>query len=244
MSASTSCIRSCCDDGWTFATDFPGATGDSLFGADFLRDIYLRADPKANGRVTVPVLWDRETGTIVSNESAEIIRMFNSAFDGLTGNRDDYWPESLRAEIEAVNARIYRGGQQRRLPRRLRDARRTAYDEAAAEVFETLDGWSGASATGAGCSATRSPRPTGASRRRCSASTRSITATSSATAAGSSTIPNLWAYARALYQQPGVAETVNFDHITTHYYSSHRSLNPTGIVPLGPDIDWTAPHGR
>jgi glutathionyl-hydroquinone reductase len=94
-------------DGWTFDTDFDGATGDALYGLPFLRDLYLKADPHISGRVTVPVLWDRERETIVSNESSEIIRMFNSAFDGLTGNRDDYWPAPLHDRIETVNARVY-----------------------------------------------------------------------------------------------------------------------------------------
>ena len=96
-------------DGWTFASDFPGTTGDRLFGLPFLRDIYTRAVPDVSGRVTVPILWDKKTGQIVSNESSEIIRMFNTAFDGLTGNRMDFWPEDLRAGIEAVNDRIYHG---------------------------------------------------------------------------------------------------------------------------------------
>ncbi len=94
-------------DGWTFATDFPGTTGDRLFGLPFLRDIYTRTDPKVSGRVTVPILYDTQRKTIVSNESAEIIRMFNGAFDDLTGNRDDYWPADLRDGIEEVNARVY-----------------------------------------------------------------------------------------------------------------------------------------
>ena len=96
-------------DGWTFDASVPGATGDSLFGSRFLRDVYVRADPRATGRVTVPVLWDRETGTIVSNESADIVRMFNDAFDAIAGNADDYRPEALRPEIDAVNARVYPG---------------------------------------------------------------------------------------------------------------------------------------
>ena len=95
------------EDGWTFATDFPVATGDPLHGAAFARDVYLRADPQMSGRVTVPILWDKAQDTIVSNESAEIIRMFNSAFDGLTGNTLDFWPQDLREAIEPVNARIY-----------------------------------------------------------------------------------------------------------------------------------------
>ena len=95
------------EDGWTFATDFQGATGDTLFGSDFLRDIYIKADPNFTGRVTVPVLWDKAQNTIVSNESAEIIRMFNSAFNEITGNTDDYWPTDLREQIADINERVY-----------------------------------------------------------------------------------------------------------------------------------------
>ncbi|MEM9032271.1 MAG: glutathione S-transferase family protein, partial [Pseudomonadota bacterium] len=94
-------------DGWTFGTDYPGATGDDLFGFDFLREVYLKANPEISGRVTVPILWDKVQGAIVSNESSEIIRMFNSAFDGITGNEVDFWPEAMRSEIEEMNARIY-----------------------------------------------------------------------------------------------------------------------------------------
>jgi putative glutathione S-transferase len=94
-------------DGWTFADDFDGATGDRLYGLPFARDIYIKADPEISGRVTVPILWDRQRETIVSNESSEIIRMFNTAFNDLTGNTDDYWPEELRDDIEPINARIY-----------------------------------------------------------------------------------------------------------------------------------------
>lgn len=230
-------------DGWTFATDWPGATGDGLFGARFLRDIYLRSDPRASGRVSVPVLWDRETETIVSNESAEIIRMFNSAFDGVTGNRDDYWPEALRSEIEAVNARVYRGVNNG-VYRAGFATTQAAYDEAATEVFATLNAMEerlgsrrwllGAALTEADWRlATTLFRFDLVYHGHFKCNRRRLI-----------DYPNLWAYARALYQHPGVAETVNFDHIATHYYVSHRSVNPSGVVPLGPDLDWTAPHGR
>lgn len=95
------------DDGWTFASDFPGATGDTLFAAQYLREIYVKADPTVSGRVTVPVLWDKKTNTIVNNESSEIIRILNGAFDGLTGNSLDFWPQDLREDLEPINARIY-----------------------------------------------------------------------------------------------------------------------------------------
>ena len=133
-------------DGWTFARDFDGATGDTLFGLPFLRDIYLRADPRISGRVTVPVLWDKMRATIVSNESSEIIRMFNSAFDGLTGNRDDYFPEPLRPAIEAVNGRVY-PGLNNGVYRAGFATEQAPYDKAVAEVFDTLDWLEGVLAT-------------------------------------------------------------------------------------------------
>ena len=126
------------DDGWTFDTNFDGATGDTLFGQEFLREIYLKADPKASCRVTVPVLWDKETGTIVSNESSEIIRMFNSAFNGLTGNTDDYWPEELRDEIEEVNRRVY-SNVNNGVYKAGFATTQEAYDAAIVPLFETLD---------------------------------------------------------------------------------------------------------
>jgi len=231
------------DEGWTFATDFPGATGDSLFGSAHLRDIYLRADPGASGRVTVPVLWDRETGTIVSNESAEIIRMLNAAFDGITGNAEDFWPEALRPEIEAVNARVYRG-LNNGVYRAGFATRQAAYEEAAEEVFATLD-W---------LEALLSERRWLLGERLTEADWRLATTLFrfdpvyhghfKCNRRRIVDYPNLWAYARALYQTPGVAETVDFAHIATHYYGSHRTINPTGVVPIGPALDWNAPHGR
>lgn len=230
-------------DGWTFAVDHPGATGDSLFGSRFLRDIYLRADPEANGRVTVPVLWDRESGTIVSNESAEIVRMFNASFDAITGNEADYWPEALRAEIEAVNARVY-DGLNNGVYRAGFATTQAAYDSAVSEVFATLD-WLEARLSDRrwllGERLTESDWRLGPTLFRFDAVYHGHFKCNRRRLID---YPNLWGYARSLYQQPGVAETVNFDHIMRHYYGSHRTINPTGIVPVGPDTDWSAPHGR
>ncbi|OSP55747.1 glutathione S-transferase family protein, partial [Pseudoruegeria sp. SK021] len=125
-------------DGWTFATDFPGATGDLLAQRRFLRDVYTDVDPQVSGRVTVPILYDTARQTIVSNESAEIIRMFNSAFDELTGNTDNYWPEDLRAAIEPVNQRIYdtvNNGVYKAGFATSQDA----YDAAVGPLFDSLD---------------------------------------------------------------------------------------------------------
>ncbi len=230
-------------DGWTFAADYPGATGDSLFGLPFLRDVYLRADAAASGRVTVPVLWDRETGTIVSNESAEILRMFNSAFGALAREAPDYCPPDLREALEPVNARIY-DGLNNGVYRAGFAARQTAYDTAAGEVFDTLD-WLEARLGDRrwvmGERLTEADWRLGPTLFRFDAVYHGHFKCNRRRLID---YPNLWSYARALYQHPGVAGTVNFDHITRHYYASHRTLNPSGIVPLGPDLDWTAPHGR
>ena len=230
-------------DGWTFGTDFDGATGDTLFGFDFLREIYTKADPKISGRVTVPILWDKEQGTIVSNESSEIIRMFNSAFDGITGNTDDYWPEALRDKIEAVNERIYdtvNNGVYKSGFATTQDA----YEEAVEPLFESLD-WIddtlsrnryllGDTLTEADWRLwTTLVRFDAVYHGHFKCNRRRIV-----------DYPNIWAYTRELYQRPGVAETLDLDHITAHYYYSHDMINPTRVVPVGPDLDWNAPHGR
>jgi putative glutathione S-transferase len=229
--------------GWTFDTDFAGATGDRLHGARLLREVYLRAEPRASGRVTVPVLWDRATGTIVSNESAEIIRMFDGAFGAIAGGGEDLCPPALLPEIDAVNARVYDG---------LNDgvyragfaAIQAAYDEAAREVFATLD-W-----LESRLAARRflvGDRPTEADWRLAPTLFRFDAVYHGHFKCNRRRIvdyPNLWAYARSLHQWPGVADTLNLAHVTTHYYASHRSLNPSGVVPIGPDLDWSAPHGR
>ena len=230
-------------DGWTFATDFDSTTGDHQFGLPNLRDVYLAADPAISGRVTVPVLWDKATGAIVSNESSEIIRMFNSAFDGLTGNFDDYWPADLRRAIEPVNARIYdtlnngvyKCGFATTQP---------AYDTAILPLFETLD-W--LDDHFAHSRYLLGDRLTEADWRLFTTLIRFDPVYHGHFKCNRARIvdfPNLWAYTRELYQWPGVAGTVHFDHITRHYYYSHDSINPHRIVPVGPVLDYLAPHGR
>lgn len=231
------------DDGWTFDTDFPGTTGDRLKARRFLREVYVDADPTASGRVTVPILWDKQRDTIVSNESAEIIRMFNSAFDGITGNRLDFWPEDLRAEIEEVNARIY-PGLNNGVYRAGFATEQSAYVEAATEVFDTLDWLEARLATNRYL---MGPRLTEADWRLVTTLFRFDPVYHGHFKCNRRRLadyPNLWAYARELYQMPGVARTVDFPQITTHYYASHKTINPTGIVPIGPDLDWHAPHHR
>ena len=230
-------------DGWTFDTGFPGATGDTLHGLPFLRDVYLKTNPKMSGKVTVPVLWDKKQNTIVSNESSEIIRMFNSAFNDVTGNTADFWPEELRDAIEPVNERIYdtlNNGVYRSGFATTQDA----YDEAVTELFNTMD-WLEDRLSNSrylmGDSVTEADwrlvptlfrfDPVYHLHFKCNRK-RVID------------YPNLWAYARELYQWPGVAKTVHFDHIVRHYHYSHESINPHRIIPINPVLDWTEPHGR
>ncbi len=231
------------EDGWTFARGVEGATGDRVLGKEFLREVYVEADPQVSGRVTVPVLWDKARGTIVSNESAEIIRMLNSAFDGITGNTLDFWPEDLRAEIEAVNVRVYDGVNNGVYKAGFATSQ-GAYDEAVREVFATLD-WIEARLGDARYLA--GDRLTEADWRLATTLFRFDPVYHGHFKCNRRRLvdyPRLWAYARELYQHPGVAETVDFLHITHHYYQSHETINPTRIVPIGPDIDWWSPHGR
>ena len=235
------------DDGWTFEDQDAGAfgrTGDALFGKRFLREIYLEADPKASGRVTVPVLWDRERATIVSNESAEIIRMLNSAFDALPGvAAEDYHPPELRAAIEPVNARIYETLNNGVYKSGFATTQE-AYEAAVHPLFETLD-W-----LETRLSRSRylmGERPTEADWRLWTTLVRFDAVYHGHFKCNLRRLidlPNLWAYARELYATPGVAETVNFEHIRRHYHYSRESINPHRIIPAGPVIDWSEPHGR
>ena len=230
-------------DGWTFSTDFPGATGDRLHGLAFLRDLYLRARPDASGRVTVPVLWDRERDTIVSNESAEILRMFNSAVDGLTGNRDDYCPAALHDGIEAMNGRIY-PNLNNGVYRAGFATTQAAYDEAVLEVFACLDWLDGHLAQNryllgdwlTECDwrlFTTLIRFDLVYHLHFKCNRRRLI-----------DYPDLWAYTRALYQWPGVRDTVKIDHIVRHYHYSHDTINPHRILPINPILDYDEPHGR
>lgn len=231
------------DQGWTFEPDAHGATGDTLYGHDFAHQIYTRADPNYSGRVTVPILWDKENETIVSNESSEIIRMFNSAFDGLTGNTLDFWPADQRDAIEEVNQRIY-SNVNNGVYKCGFATTQDAYDAAVHPLFDTLD-WledrlsenrylMGDAMTEADWRLfTTLIRfdPVYHLHFKCNKK-RLID------------YPNLWAYTRELYQVPGVAETVNLHHIVRHYHYSHETINPHRIIPVNPDLDYLEPHGR
>lgn len=230
-------------DGWTLDSDYPGATGDTLYGLPFARDIYTKAVPDMSGRVTVPILWDKKRETIVSNESSEIIRMFNSAFDGLTGNTLDFWPEELRDEIEPVNDRIYQT-LNNGVYRSGFATTQAAYDEAVTELFTTLD-WLEERLGSARY--LMGDKLTEADWRLFPTLVRFDLVYHLHFKCNRQRIvdyPNLWAYTRELFQIPGVADTVNFDHIVRHYHYSHESINPHRIVPINPVIDWLEPHGR
>ena len=230
-------------EGWTFDTDFDGATGDTLFDLPFARDIYTKADPKFSGRVTVPILWDKTQGTIVSNESSEIIRMFNSAFDAITGNTDDYWPQPLRAQIEEVNNRIYdtvnNGVYQAGFA-----STQDAYDTAVVPLFDSLAWIEGI------LSSNRyllGDTLTEADWRLFTTLVRFDMVYHLHFKCNRKRIidfPNLWAYTRELYQMPGIADTVVMDHIVRHYHYSHDMINPNRIIPINPALDFMAPHGR
>ncbi|MEM9002431.1 MAG: glutathione S-transferase family protein [Cyanobacteria bacterium P01_F01_bin.86] len=230
------------DRGWTFE---PGedVIADPLFNAKYLHEIYTHADPQYTGRVTVPILWDKHTQTIVSNESSEIIRMFNTAFDSVGAKPGDYYPEPLRDEIETLNDRIYNTVNNGVYKCGFATTQ-AAYEESLKPLFDTLD-WleqrlsnqrylTGDRITEADWRLfTTLVRfdPVYVGHFKCNL--RRIV-----------DYPNLWGYVRNLYQMPGVAETVNFMHIKRHYYQSHETINPTRIVPVGPEIDFKAPHDR
>ena len=231
------------DYGWTLKGDYPGATGDRLLGKQFLHEVYTASDPKATTRVTVPVLWDKKTGKIVSNESAEIIRMFNTAFNDITGNTEDYYPEALQDRIDEINARVYdtvNNGVYKSGFARSQDA----YDTAVTELFDSLDWLESILSENRYLTG---DQITEADWRLFTTLVRFDTVYYSHFKCNRSRIvdyPNLWGYLRELYQWPGVAETVNLDHIARHYFYSHESINPTRIVPIGPKLDFTTPHGR
>ncbi|MEM9781260.1 MAG: glutathione S-transferase family protein [Pseudomonadota bacterium] len=230
-------------DGWHFGDDWEGATGDRIGGRAFMRDVYLADTPTMTGRVTVPVLWDLQTEQIVSNESSEIIRMFNTAFNAVTGNEDDYYPEALRGEIDAINTRVY-DTVNNGVYKSGFATTQEAYEAAVHPLFETLDWLEGLLTRRRYVAGSRMTEadwrlwttlvrfdPVYVGHFKCNL--RRI-----------ADYPELSGFLRELYQWPGVRETVNMDHIKSHYYQSHESVNPTRIVPAGPVLDLDAPHGR
>ena len=230
------------DDGWTF-TDGPGVVPDSVEGVHYLHQLYTTAAPDYTGRVTVPVLWDKKTRTIVSNESSEIIRMFNSAFDAVGAQPGDYYPEALRKDIDAVNERVY-GDVNNGVYRCGFATTQAAYEEALHALFDAVDWLEERLATRrylVGNAVTEADWRLFTTLVRFDPVYVGHFKTNLRRLFD---YPNLFAYTRELYQVPGVKETVDFLHIKRHYYQSHTTINPTGIVPVGPDIDFEAPHGR
>ena len=229
-------------NGWTFS-DGPDCVPDTVNGSRFLHEVYTLADRGYSGRVTVPVLWDRETGTIVSNESSEIIRMFDAEFATFAAADVDLYPASLRAEIDAINATVYENVNNG-VYRCGFATRQEAYHEAFVALFESLD------ALDARLDRKRylvGDRITEADWRLFTTLVRFDAVYVGHFKCNLRRIAdyaNLSGYLRELYQVPGVASTVSFEHIQRHYYQSHAAINPTGIVPLGPEIDLDAPHGR
>ncbi len=230
------------DRGWEFTAD-DDLVGDKLFASDFLYEVYLKADPAYTGRVTVPVLWDREQETVVSNESSEIIRMMNSAFDDIGATAIDYYPENLRSEIDPLNERIYETVNNG-VYRSGFAVSQEAYETAAHALFETLDSLEDKLS---GQRFLAGPTPTEVDWRLFPTLLRFDPVYHGHFKCNLRRLvdyPNLWAYTRDLFQWPGIEPTCNFKHIKRHYYSSHVNVNPTGIVPIGPDIDFNAPHNR
>jgi putative glutathione S-transferase len=224
------------DQGWTFAPG-PGVVTDPINGAKYLYEVYTAANPNYTGRVSVPVLWDKAQGTIVNNESAEIIRMFNTAFDGVGAMPNDYYPAELRDEIDALNERIYTTVNNG-VYRAGFATTQEAYEEAIGPLFETLD-WLEARLSG---------QPYLCGERLTEADWRLFTTLVrfdmvyvghfKCNVRRITDYPNLWAYTRRLYNHDGVATTVDPWHIKAHYHQSHKTINPSGIVPVGPAINF------
>jgi glutathionyl-hydroquinone reductase len=229
--------------GWAFR-DVRGATGDSLHDWEYLSEAYTATDPNFAGRVTVPVLWDTQTGRIVNNESADIVVMLNSAFDAFAGHPElDYYPADLREAIDVLNAEVYETVNNG-VYRSGFASSQAAYEEAVTPLFEMLDRLDARLADQRylfGAEQTLADwrlfptllrfDPVYVGHFKCNI--RRIV-----------DYPNLWPYVRDLYQTPGVAGTVDLDHIKRHYYCTHPGINPAGIVPVGPLIDFTTPHDR
>lgn len=230
------------DDGWTF-DEGPGVIGDPVNHATHLHQIYTRAAPDYTGKVTVPVLWDKQRHTIVNNESADMIRMFNSAFDGVGATPGDYYPRALREEIDAVNERVYHTVNNGVYKAGFAKTQQ-AYEANVAPLFETLD-WLearlrkqrflvGSQLTEADIRLfTTLVRFDSVYHGHFKCNVRRLT-----------DYPALWAYTRDIFQRPLVAQTVDFTHIKRHYYMSHTTINPSQVVPVGPELDWLEPSGR
>ena len=230
------------EESWVFG-EYPGATEDHINHAHYLYENYLKVDPGFDGLVTVPLLWDKKNQTIVNNESSEIIRMLNSAFDAFANAEVDFYPVALRTEIDEINQPVYNNvnnGVYRCGFARTQKAYNKAYDR----LFNTMDELEDRLSKQrylVGDQITEADWRLFTTLVRFDAVYYNHFKTNKKRLMDYS---NLWAYTRELYQVPGVAETVNMDHIKYHYFASHLSINPTGIVPKGPEIDFMLAHGR
>ncbi|MDS0280529.1 glutathione S-transferase family protein [Haloarcula onubensis] len=231
------------DDGWQFTPEKDGCTEDSLYGSEYLRELYVTADPDMTGRVTVPVLWDKQEETIVNNESEEILRMLDTEFDDIAQNDVDLYPEGYREDVdriiediyEPINNGVYRAG--------FADTQ-AAYDDAVTELFDALDHWDSVLADQRYLAG---DRLTEADICMFTTLVRFDEVYHTHFMCNHMLIreyDNLWPYLRDLYQTPGVAETVNMSHIKEHYYTTHPDVSPKRIVPMGPDPDFEATHDR
>ena len=224
------------EDGWTFE-EGEGVIGDPIFQARYLHQVYTAVKPDYTGRVTVPVLFDKKTKTIVNNESSEIIRMLNTAFDGLGAKPGNYVPDQWLEEIDAVNDFVYH-----RINNGVYKAgfatKQEVYEEEVASLFAALDQMEERLA---GQDYLVGNRLTEADIRLFTTLVRFDTVYFGHFKCNLKPLtayPNLWAYTKRIYQLPGMAQTVNFDHIKRHYYDSHKTINPTGVIPMGPTLDW------
>ncbi|WP_435360302.1 glutathione S-transferase family protein [Haloarchaeobius sp. DFWS5] len=231
------------EDGWQFTPSKDDCTPDTVTGADYLREVYTAVDDSFTGRVTVPVLWDRKHETVVNNESEEIVKMFADAMADLGTTGADLYPEDLREEVDEaietiydpINNGVYRAGFA---------SAQAAHETAVSDLFDALDHWEsvldgqrylvGERLTLADvCLFTTLVRFDEVYHTHFKCNANHVT-----------DYPNLWGHTRELYQLPGIAETVNMDHIKEHYYTTHGDVNPSGLIPVGPDPDFDAPHDR
>lgn len=226
------------DHGWSFDDDFDGATGDKLYGLEYMHQLYTKAKSDYTGKVTVPLLWDTKTETIVNNESAEIIRMFNSAFNGITGNKDDYYPEEHRARIDELNARIYDTVNNGVYKAGFATAQ-DVYTKAARALFDSIEWLERLLADGRAylCG----DDLTEADIRLLTTLLRFDAVYHTHFKCNEVRIEDckfLQDYMERLYEMDEIKPTVNMDHIKAHYYYSHVNINPHRIIPTGPDQLW------
>ena len=231
------------ENGWSFDTKFSDTTGDSLYGKEFLSEIYTQANNNITCRVTVPILLDKKSKKIVSNESADIIRIFNSSFDKITGNTEDFWPKNLQKEIEPINKRIYET-LNNGVYRAGFATSQSSYDEAVTKLFDTMEWLEEILSNNRFL---LGDRVTEADWRLFPTLARFDSVYHFHFKCNRKRLidyKNLWAYTRDLYQTFGISKTVHLNHAIRHYYYSHASINPHQIIPINPIINFNEPHKR